>query len=166
MLDNISSVTIYSSAVNISNQNSDFVTTVNIFNYLPNGVEAASKTFSGNVTVSVEIEKEISKDFNVYLSKVGVDNLPEGLEAEILNGYESAVDSKVEITVYGLAKDVEDISVNDIKVEADYDQYLKDNHFKSMSPGVFTVPLKITLPNGLRTDDKLKLRIRITESET
>ena len=58
VLDNISSVTIYSSAVNISNQNSDYVTTVNVFNYLPNGVEAASKSFSGNVTVSVQIEKK------------------------------------------------------------------------------------------------------------
>ena len=166
VLDNISSVTIYSSAVNISNQNSDYVTTVNVFNYLPNGVEAASKSFSGNVTVSVQIEKEISKDFNVYLSRVGVDNLPEGLEAKILNGYESAVDNKVEITVYGLAKDIESISANDIKVEADFDQYLKDNNFKNMSPGVFTIPLKITLPGGLRTEDKLKLRIRIIESET
>ena len=166
VLDNINSVTIYSSAVNISDQNSDYVTTVNIFNYLPNGVEAASKSFSGNVTVSVEIEKELSKDFNIYLSKVGVDNLPEGLEAEILNGYESAADNKIEVTVYGLARDIENISSTDIKVEADYDQYLKDNNFTSMSPGVFTVPLKITLPNGLRTDDKLKLRIRITESET
>lgn len=166
VLDNINSVTIYSSAVNISDQNSDYVTTVNIFNYLPNGVEAASKSFSGNVTVSVEIEKELSKDFNIYLSKVGVDNLPEGLEAEILNGYESAADNKIEVTVYGLARDIENISSTDIKVEADFDQYLKDNNFTSMSPGVFTVPLKITLPNGLRTDDKLKLRIRITESET
>ena len=166
VLDNINSVTIYSSAVNISDQNSDYVTTVNIFNYLPNGVEAASKSFSGNVTVSVEIEKELSKDFNIYLSKVGVDNLPEGLVAEILNGYESAADNKVEVTVYGLAKDLENISATDIKVEADFDQYLKDNNFTSMSPGVFTVPLKVTLPNGLRTDDKLKLRIRITESET
>ena len=166
VLDNINSVTIYSSAVNISDQNSDYVTTVNIFNYLPNGVEAASKSFSGNVTVSVEIEKELSKDFNIYLSKVGVDNLPEGLEAEILNGYESAADNKIEVTVYGLARDIENISSTDIKVEADFDQYLKDNNFTSMSPGVFTVPLKITLPNGLRTDDKLKLRIRLTESET
>ena len=166
VLDNINSVTIYSSAVNISDQNSDYVTTVNIFNYLPNGVEAASKSFSGNVTVSVEIEKELSKDFNIYLSKVGVDNLPEGLEAEILNGYESAADNKIEVTVYGLARDIENISSTDIQVEADFDQYLKDNNFTSMSPGVFTVPLKITLPNGLRTDDKLKLRIRITESET
>jgi len=166
VLDNINSVTIYSSAVNISDQNSDYVTTVNIFNYLPNGVEAASKSFSGNVTVSVEIEKELSKDFNIYLSKVGVDNLPEGLEAEILNGYESAADNKIEVTVYGLARDIENISSTDIKVEADFDQYLKDNNFTSMSPGVFTVPLKVTLPNGLRTDDKLKLRIRITESET
>lgn len=166
VLDNINSVTIYSSAVNISDQNSDYVTTVNIFNYLPNGVEAASKSFGGNVTVSVEIEKELSKDFNIYLSKVGVDNLPEGLEAEILNGYESAADNKIEVTVYGLARDIENISSTDIKVEADFDQYLKDNNFTSMSPGVFTVPLKVTLPNGLRTDDKLKLRIRITESET
>ena len=97
---------------------------------------------------------------------MGVDNLPEGLEAEILNGYESAVDNKVEITVYGLAKDIESISANDIKVEADFDQYLKDNNFKNMSPGVFTIPLQITIPGGIRTEDKLKLRIRIIESET
>ncbi|MBP5529131.1 MAG: hypothetical protein J6X80_03680 [Lachnospiraceae bacterium] len=166
VLDNISQVTVPASAVNISNQNSTFKTSVNIFNYLPSGVESAEDSFKGTVNVSVEIEKETEKTFNIYFNKISFDGLPEGLSAEIINGTESAADNRVEITAYGLAEDIGDVVASDIKVEADFDKYMEETNVTQINQGYMTVPLKVTLPEGLRMSDTLKIRIRVKADET
>ena len=166
VLDNINQVTIPASAVNISNQDSNYKTNANIFNYLPSGVESAEESFKGAVSVTVEIEKEISKTYNIYFNKISFDGLPDGLEAEIINGAESALENRVEITAYGLADEFEDVTASDIKVEADFDKYMEDNKVTQINQGYMTIPLKVTLPEGLRMSDTLKIRIHVTADET
>ena len=166
VLDNISQVTIPATAVNISNQDSDYKTSVNIFNYLPSGVESAEDSFKGAVSVTVGIEKETEKTFNIYFNKISFDGLPEGLSAEIIGGTESALDNRVEIVAYGLADEFENVIASDIKVEADFDKYMEENNIAQINQGYMTVPLKVTLPSGLRMSDNLKIRIRVKADET
>jgi len=162
VLDNINQVTIPTSAVNISGQSTTYRTSVNIFNYLPSGLQSAQKDFRGNVTVSVGIEEEISRTFNIYLSKVGTEGLPEGMSCEIINGAESATDNRVELTVYGLESDFDNISSSDIKLSADFDAFMEEQNMESIQAGIFTVPVKVVLPNGLRCKEDIRLRIRVS----
>ena len=166
VLDNINQVTIPATAVNISGQDSTYKTTVNIFNYLPSGIESADDSFRGTVSVTVDIEKETSKTFSIYFNKISFEGLPDGMSAEIQNGFESALDNKVEVTVNGLLKDFENVNPSDIKVEADWEKFMEDNRITQINKGMFTIPLKVTLPDGLHTEDVLKLRIRISDDET
>ena len=166
VLDNINQVTIPATAVNISGQDSTYKTTVNIFNYLPSGIESADDSFRGTVSVTVDIEKETSKTFSIYFNKISFEGLPDGMSAEIQNGFESALDNKVEVTVNGLLKDFENVNPSDIKVEADWEKFMEDNRITQINKGMFTIPLKVTLPDGLHTEDVLKLRIRINDDET
>ena len=166
VLDNISQVTIPASAVNINNQDSNYKTSVNIFNYLPSGVESAEESFKGSVSVSVGIEKEIEKTYNIYFSKISFDSLPDGLSAEIINNTEAALDNRVEIVAYGLEDEFDNVTASDIKVEADFDKYMEENNIAQINQGYMTVPLKVTLPEGLRVSDTLKIRIRVKADET
>ena len=92
--------------------------------------------------------------------------LPEGLSAEIIGGTESALDNRVEIVAYGLADEFENVIASDIKVEADFDKYMEENNIAQINQGYMTVPLKVTLPSGLRMSDNLKIRIRVKADET
>ena len=166
VLDNISQVTIPATAVNIEGQDSTYKTNVNMFNYLPSGVESAEEAFKGAVSVTVEIEEEISKSYNIYFNKISFDKLPDGLTAEIINDTESASDNKVEVVAYGLANEFENVVASDIKVEADLDRFMEENNIAQINQGYMTVPLKVTLPEGLRTSDTLKIRIRVKADET
>ncbi|MBO4310292.1 MAG: hypothetical protein J5856_04380 [Lachnospiraceae bacterium] len=166
ILDNINSITIPSTAVNITNQNTTYTTSVNLFNYFPSGVGAASDDFNGNVNVSVDIEKEINKVFNVYPTKISQDMLPSGLEGEIINGAESIVDNRIELSVHGLTEEFTGVTASDIKVEVDYGRYMEENGIEKLMPGTYSIPLKVTLPNGLETEQNLKVRVKITDSET
>ncbi|MBO4346283.1 MAG: hypothetical protein J5840_01445 [Lachnospiraceae bacterium] len=166
VLDNINQVTIPASAVNINNQDSTYKTNVNIFNYLPSGVESAEESFKGAVSVTVEIEEEISKSYNIYFNKISFDGLPDGLTAEIINDTESAADNRVEVVAYGLANEFDNVVSSDIKVEADFDKFMEENNISQINQGYMTVPLKVTLPEGLRMSNTLKIRIRVKADET
>ena len=166
VLDNINQVTIPGSAVNVTGQNSAYRTNVNIFNYLPSSVETTSDDFRGNVTVTVDIEQEISKTYNIYLNKVSLDALPKDYTAEIINGAESATDNRIELEVYGLQKEFDNVTSADIQLKADFDRFLEDNNMESLRTGVFTIPVEVNLPDGLRIDKDVKIRVRLTTDET
>ena len=72
----------------------------------------------------------------------------------------------MEIVAYGLAEEFDDVTASDIKVEADFDKYMEENNITRINQGYMTVPLKVTLPEGLRTSDNLKIRIRVKADET
>ncbi|MBR6384366.1 MAG: hypothetical protein IKS56_10340, partial [Lachnospiraceae bacterium] len=60
----------------------------------------------------------------------------------------------------------ENVIASDIKVEADFDKYMEENNIAQINQGYMTVPLKVTLPEGLRMSDTLKIRIRVKADET
>ena len=139
---------------------------LNVLNYLPSGVDSAEDDFKGSVSVSVGIEKEINKTQTIFVSKISMDNIPEGYSAEILDNIESVTDNRVVVSMWGLNDELADVSAADIGLEADFDKMLENYNITSVSQGVYNVPLKIVLPDGLRTDSVLKVRMRLTKDET
>ena len=166
VLDNISQITIPSDKVNINDQKTTYKTMLNVLNYLPSGVNSAEDDFKGSVSVSVGIEKEINKTQTIFVSKISMDNIPEGYRAEILDNIESVTDNRVVVSMWGLNDELADVSAADIGLEADFDKMLENYNITSVSQGVYNVPLKIVLPDGLRTDSVLKVRMRLTKDET
>ena len=88
------------------------------------------------------------------------------MSAEIINNTESALDNRVEIVAYGLEDEFNNVTASDIKVEADFNKYMEENNITQINQGYMTVPLKVTLPEGLRISDTLKIRIRVKADET
>jgi len=166
VLDNIIQITIPSDKVNINDQKTTYKTMLNVLNYLPSGVDSAEDDFKGSVSVSVGIEKEINKTQTIFVSKISMDNIPEGYSAEILDNIESVTDNRVVVSMWGLNDELADVSAADIGLEADFDKMLENYNITSVSQGVYNVPLKIVLPDGLRTDSVLKVRMRLTKDET
>ena len=165
VLDNISQITIHSTAVNVTGQDAAYKTTANIFNYLPGGLESADEEFKGQVSITVNIKPEVSKNYNIYLNKVSVKGLESGLSYEFINGAESATDNRVEIVAYGLFDEFDDVTSSDIGLSVDFAKYKEENGLDTIKPGVYTLPVEVTLPDGLRIDKSIKLRIRVSEEE-
>ncbi len=165
VLDNINTINIPSNVVNISEQTSSYRTSVNVFNYLPSGLESCDDEFRGNVLVTVGIEKEIEKVYNIYTTRINLDDVPAGFAAEIVNGAESVSDNRIELKVHGLSKDFENVTAANIDVKADFKKWMEDNNVENVQAGVYAIPVKIDLPDNLETDDNVRLRIRIYKEE-
>lgn len=163
VLDNITQIAIPSSAVNINDEDSTYKTIVNINGYLPSGVTASDKNFGGNVSVSVQIEKEISKKYSVYLNKISMEGLDSNMTAEVTDNTLSASGNKVEIEVFGLPDELDGLSSSDFDLSVDFDKYKDEKKITAMKAGTYDLPLQIDMPSGLRTESNLRVRVKVSE---
>ncbi|MCR4649265.1 MAG: hypothetical protein K5776_09325 [Lachnospiraceae bacterium] len=165
VLDNINTINIPSNVVNISEQTSSYRTSVNVFNYLPSGLESCDDDFRGNVLVTVGIEKEIEKVYNIYTTRIDLNDVPDGFKAEIVNGAESVTDNRVELKVHGLSKDFENVTAANINLKADFNKWIEENNVENVQAGIYSIPVKVDLPDKLETEDTVRLRIKIYKEE-
>ncbi len=163
VLDNITQIAIPSSAVNINDEDSTYKTIVNINGYLPSGVTASDRNFGGNVSVSVQIEKEISKKYSVYLNKISMEGLDSNMTAEVTDNTLSASGNKVEIEVFGLPDELDGLSSSDFDLSVDFDKYKDEKKITAMKAGTYDLPLQIDMPSGLRTESNLRVRVKVAE---
>ena len=163
VLDNITQIAIPSSAVNINDEDSTYKTIVNINGYLPSGVTASDRNFGGNVSVSVQIEKEISKKYSVYLNKISMEGLDSNMTAEVTDNTLSASGNKVEIEVFGLPDELDGLSSSDFDLSVDFDKYKDEKKITAMKAGTYDLPLQIDMPSGLRTESNLRVRVKVSE---
>jgi hypothetical protein len=163
VLDNITQIAIPSSAVNINDEDSTYKTIVNINGYLPSGVTASDRNFGGNVSVSVQIEKEISKKYSVYLNKISMEGLDSNMTAEVTDNTLSASGNKVEIEVFGLPDELDGLSSSDFDLSVDFDKYKEEKKITAMKAGTYDLPLQIDMPSGLRTESNLRVRVKVSE---
>ncbi|MBQ4276218.1 MAG: hypothetical protein II717_06815 [Lachnospiraceae bacterium] len=163
VLDNITQIAIPSSAVNINDEDSTYKTIVNINGYLPSGVTASDRNFGGNVSVSVQIEKEISKKYSVYLNKISMEGLDSNMTAEVTDNTLSASGNKVEIEVFGLPDELDGLSSSDFDLSVDFDKYKDEKKIIAMKAGTYDLPLQIDMPSGLRTESNLRVRVKVSE---
>jgi hypothetical protein len=163
VLDNITQIAIPSSAVNINDEDSTYKTIVNINGYLPSGVTASDRNFGGNVSVSVQIEKEISKKYSVYLNKISMEGLDSNMTAEVTDNTLSASGNKVEIEVFGLPDELDGLSSSDFDLSVDFDKYKEEKKITAMKAGTYDLPLQIDMPSGLRTESDLRVRVKVSE---
>ena len=97
-INDISSITIPSSVVNLSEITEDFSTTVDITTYLPKGVSLMDST-QAQVTVKVKLASQTTKVYDVPTANLTVNNLDSNCTATF-------PDTTVAISVTGLQKDL------------------------------------------------------------
>ncbi|MCR5195007.1 MAG: hypothetical protein K6D38_01700 [Pseudobutyrivibrio sp.] len=106
-LNNVSSITIPDSVINLSNLNGSFTTSVDISSYLPNGVSLAEGSPS-RVTIYVLMAGESHKEVEIPASNISFTN--------VVNGQTVALnDSNIKINVFGSEDSLKKLDVSQIK---------------------------------------------------
>ncbi len=162
VVDSVTQILIPSSSVNISDMKTNYVASINIDNYLPNGVENASENGDKRTVITVYIEKVTEESFIVSSNRVEIRNLPSGYTAEIVDGVGGVGDGKIAVNLTGLKKDLEDVGVADIEAYVDIEEYMKTNNITKLYNGTADTVLKLELPEGLELNDKIDVRIKIS----
>ena len=105
-LNDVTSITIPESVINLSDLTGSFTTTVDITSYLPTGVSLADES-SSKVTIYVTMAGEESSTLTIPASNIEFTNLDSGLTAEL-------DDSTVTVSIFGTSEDIAAISASDV----------------------------------------------------
>lgn len=111
ILNPLSSLTIPGDVLNVSGAREDITTTIDISEYLPDGVELVNAS-DATVTVTVRIEAYESKKFNLNTSQITVD----GLDTNYDLSFEQ---STVDVTVSGLKDNLNVLTVSQLSASID-----------------------------------------------
>lgn len=111
ILNPLSSLTIPGDVLNVSGAKEDITTTIDISEYLPDGVELVNAS-DATVTVTVRIEAYESKKFNLNTSQITVN----GLDTDYDLSFEQ---SAVAVTVSGLKNNLNTLTVSQLSASID-----------------------------------------------
>ena len=110
-LNPLSSLNIPGDVLNVSGASEDITTTIDISEYLPDGVELVNASYA-TVTVTVRIEAYELKKFNLSTSQINVNGLD--------SNYDLSFDqSTVAVTVSGLKNDLNKLNTSQLSASID-----------------------------------------------
>lgn len=142
-------ITIPSSATDVSGKDSDYEVKINISDYLSQGLKLTSDS-SEDVFVRVNILPQGSSVCEVPTKNIKIENAPESMQV----AFDTA---KIEIRIKKTEEDLSDLKESDIKASID----LKDK-----TEGSFEVPVKIEIPEGYELVDEVTTGVEISPIST
>ena len=120
-----------------------------VANYLPEGIRLADET-NGTILVTISVEKEGTKNYNLPIGSISVQNLKSDLAMVCENM------DDIEVHVRGPRAVLTAFSIENA-VSIDLKEYRQ--------PGKYAVPLTVELPAGCTLEKDIIVRIELTEKE-
>lgn len=160
---NIQKIQIPKEKLDISGAQGDVVFQINLKEYLPADVRLEDSDFNGRLSVTVTIKAAREKNFEVPVSNISLDNVPDGILAEIVMEEESP--GYVSLRVYGLRETVNGLRVANIHGRADFGLWMQQVGLTSVEAGEYEIPVTFLLEDGLSQISSGTVRVRVGSAE-
>lgn len=152
-------ITIPEDAINITGQNSDMMTLIDIKQYLPTGIRLADTGFNGKVSATVVIEQEMEETFVVEAKDIAIRNVPEGYQVSLLDEEES-----YDVTVTGLSHDIQALG-EQLNAYVDVQSWMQEEELETIATGRHRVTLQYELGNATVQTQETEVTIEVEEKE-
>ena len=179
VLNKVERIVIPESVLDISGREESLNTTINLKDYLPDGIRLVqtddSEEFDGKINILVEIEELVEQTFSIPIENLRVENVPDGYKAEVLLETEEGEEAparnlNLQIKVRGVADSYVNVVPRELQGVLDVAAYMDKAGTGHLADGVYRMEVKMELPEGLEAVDKYYADVRITspaaETET
>lgn len=146
----IYNVNIPASALNPDGQTGQLVQTVDISQYLPDGIIMPYEE-EHEIVVTMEILPYETASYTFLSGQIQYLNIPEGLELKVTEL------SPLEVQISGLSAELETLTMENITVSVDLSECRR--------AGTYTVPVTVTVPDNYRVQEGLELSVTLARSE-
>lgn len=161
VLANLSAIAIPASAIDVGGRSESFTLTLDLTKYLPDNVQLADSDFDGKITVNIPIGQMETRTVNLPKDNITITGLDEDKQAAKLSGDGDSI----EVTLKGMADDLEELDPADITGTADIESYMERRSVTSLKEGTYDIPLELDLPGGVTAEGTVTVRCRITDVE-
>ena len=158
-IKNLMQIEIPPEAIDITGKTGNYVTEIDIREYLPDNVFLADSS-QARVMVTVPIQTEISKRMEILGEKVKVTNLPEGFQASISGLEESFI-----IEAIGLPADISGIQASAVTGEVDVQKWMEEQEMTEPEPGYYTVEVDFGLPENVTLLEPVTVTMHLSKME-
>lgn len=167
VLAGIDKISVPASDVDITGSTASYQTTVNLKDYLPDGVSLAEDNFDGTVSITVGIEEAESAQINVGISDISLENVPSGYRAEITSVNDgkkttSALSDTPTFTIQltGLSSALDAIRVSDLAPSIDVEKLIRTSGADT-TEGVYTAQVQISRPDSVEIDNSITASVEV-----
>ena len=164
ILDEVESIIIPESALNVSGAQSNVEVRIKLQDYLPGNVIFAEDNMNGFTKIDIEVQKETFVTVSFAKEDVQVENIPAGYRADILADGNYLTNQETTLKVYGLATILEDYDEENAVPRVDMAAYMLQNSLTELTPGIYNVTPDFGLPTGAYIKDNFKIQIRISKT--
>lgn len=162
VLEDIESIIIPESVLNVDGLRENLETRVKLQDYLPGNVIFADDGMNGFTKIVVEVQKETFVTISFDKTDIEVLNLPAGYKADVLSDGNYLTNQETVLKVYGLATVLEDYDAENAKPRLDMAEYMIQNGISELTPGIYTLVPDFGLPEGAYIKDNFKIQIRVS----
>ena len=159
-IENINSIDIPETVLDISGAVESLDKTINLNEYLPDGVILAEEGFQGRIQVTVTVEQEVELPVTMPVNRIHIINIPEGFDAKITEEGDT-----YSLTLVGLAEDVEAIDTNAIIAAVDVTAYMGSRGMENISEGAYMMELVFNLDETVALKEAVRVEVSMTEVE-
>ncbi len=165
VLDNVSRITVADPALSAEDLTESTTTIVNVKKYLPSGVQFADSSFSGNVSVTIEIEKLVTKELEIPARNFAAGYKPEGFQITLKELVDK--DSYV-IRISGTQAAVDVVNAEEIIGVIDMNLMLENLGLQQWDVGSYQGDITFNLPDNVTLAEPYKMTVEVgaIENET
>ena len=172
LLATIDSFVIPAEAVDISDCTSSLQITVNLIDYLPEGITLADSDFNGTVSITVGIEAAETSDLSVNFSDIILDNIPDGYKARITSVTdgsrtvtEDSSDTALTVTLTGLSSAIDAVTPSSLTPVIDVGEVVGSSNASRDYTGTYVATVSITVADGLTMENVLTASIEVAGTD-
>ncbi|MDE7322973.1 MAG: hypothetical protein K2N73_09680 [Lachnospiraceae bacterium] len=162
VLDGVSRITVADPSLNAENLTESTTSIVNINKYLPSGVQFADGSFSGNVSVTIEIEKLVTKELEIPARNFAAGYKPEGFQLTLKELEDE--DSYV-IRISGTQAAVDVINAEEIIGVVDMNQIRDNLGLQEWAVGSYEGDITFNIPDNVTLVETYKMTVELGEIE-
>ncbi len=143
-----------SEAIDITGSDSDVTESINLNEYLPDGVSVVGGVSAAMANVTVHIEKEDTADLQITTERIHVTGVPEGYTASL-----DESDQKIDIQIAGLKSEITKVNGEELVGIVDLEKYMRQQEITHLTEGTYLIPVDITFDNNTRLSRELKVHV-------
>lgn len=156
VLDGISRINISDAALSAEGLVESTTIIVNIKKYLPSGVQFADSSFSGNVSVTIGIEKLVTKELVIPARNFAAGYKPDGFNLSLK---EVEDEGSYTITISGTKAAVDVVNAEEIIGVVDMDALRTDLQLQEWTAGSYQGDITFNLPDNVTLSQDYKMTV-------